>query len=75
MNKLKSGLMSKIHTTSDPLELGEKIGLFKNPACDSGVNESEVCQAVDLFDKQNIQQVTVRIRLSLNLHVHLFVFL
>ncbi|CAF1402587.1 unnamed protein product [Rotaria sordida] len=44
MNKLKPGSVAKIHTT--------------DAAQAYGVNPSEVFQAVDLFDKQNIQQVT-----------------
>jgi len=41
------------------MKLRENIALFQNAARAYGVNESEVFQAVDLFDKQNIQQVTV----------------
>jgi len=41
------------------MKLRENIGLFQNAARAYGVNESEVFQSVDLFDKQNIQQVTV----------------
>jgi hypothetical protein len=59
MNKLKPGSISKIHTTGGPMKLRENIGLFQNAARAYGVNESEVFQSVDLFDKQNIQQVTV----------------
>ncbi len=41
------------------MKLRENIAVFQNAARAYGVNESEVFQAVDLFDKQNIQQVTV----------------
>ena len=61
MNKLKPGSVSKIHTTGGPMKLRENIGVFQNAARAYGVSESEVFQAVDLFDKQNILQVTVRI--------------
>ena len=61
MNKLKPGSVAKIHTSGGPMKLRENIGLFQNAARAYGVSESEVFQAVDLFDKQNILQVTVRI--------------
>jgi hypothetical protein len=59
MNKLKPGSIAKIHTSGGPMKLRENIGLFQNAARSYGVGDSEVFQAVDLFDKQNIQQVTV----------------
>jgi len=59
MNKLKPGSIPKIHTTGGPMKLRENIGVFQNAARAYGVNESEVFQAVDLFDKQNMQQVTL----------------
>ncbi len=59
INKLKPGAVSKIHTSGGPMKLRENISLFQNAARAYGVSESEVFQAVDLFDKQNIQQVTV----------------
>ena len=59
MNKLKPGSVPKIHTSGGPMKLRENIGLFQNAARAYGVNESEVFQAVDLFDKQNMQQVSV----------------
>jgi hypothetical protein len=43
------------------MKLRENIALFQNAARTYGVSESEVFQAVDLFDKQNIQQVTVSV--------------
>jgi hypothetical protein len=59
INKLKPGAVSKIHTSGGPMKLRENISLFQNAARAYGVSESEVFQAVDLFDKQNIQQVTL----------------
>lgn len=59
MNKLKPGSIAKIHTTGGPMKLRENIALFQNAARAYGVSESEVFQAVDLFDKQNMQQVNV----------------
>ncbi|CAF1092668.1 unnamed protein product [Adineta ricciae] len=59
MNKLKPGSIPKIHTSGGPMKLRENIGLFQSAARAYGVSESEVFQAVDLFDKQNIQQVTL----------------
>lgn len=47
------------------MKLRENIGLFQNAARAYGVSESEVFQSVDLFDKQNIQQVTVSYFLSI----------
>jgi hypothetical protein len=41
------------------MKLRENIGLFQNAARAYGVSDSEVFQAVDLFDKQNMSQVTV----------------
>ncbi len=41
------------------MKLRENIALFQNAARAYGASESEVFQAVDLFDKQNIQQVNV----------------
>ncbi len=59
VNKLKPGSVPKIHTHGGPIKLRENIGLFQNAARAYGVDDSEVFQAVDCFDKQNIQQVTV----------------
>jgi hypothetical protein len=59
INKLKPGSVPKIHTQGGPIKLRENIGLFQNAARAYGVDDSEVFQAVDCFDKQNIQQVTV----------------
>ncbi|CAF3136169.1 unnamed protein product [Rotaria socialis] len=59
MNKLKPGSVPKIHTQGCSIKLRENIGLFQNAARAYGVNASEVFQAVDCFDKQNIQQVTL----------------
>ena len=59
MNKLQPGSIGKIHTQGGPIKLRENIGLFQTAARAYGVSESEVFQAVDCFDKQNIQQVTV----------------
>lgn len=59
MNKLKPGSIPKIHTQGNSIKLRENIGLFQNAARAYGVDASEVFQAVDCFDKQNIQQVTV----------------
>lgn len=59
MNKLKPGSIGKIHVSGGPIKLRENIGLFQNAARAYGVDSSEVFQAVDCFDKQNIQQVTV----------------
>ena len=60
MNKLKPGSVPKIHTSGGPMRLRENVGFFQTAARAYGVNESEVFQAVDCFDKQNFQQVTVR---------------
>ncbi|CAF2514750.1 unnamed protein product [Rotaria sp. Silwood2] len=59
MNKLKPGSVSKIHTTGGPMKLRENIAVFQNAARAYGVNPSELFQAVDLFDKQNIEIVTI----------------
>ncbi len=59
MNKLKPGSVPKIHTQGGPIKLRENIGLFQDAARAYGVNPSELFQAVDCFDKHNIQQVTV----------------
>jgi len=76
MNKLKPGSIPKIHTSGGPMKLRENIGLFQNAARAYGVNDSEVFQAVDLFDKQNIQQVTVRFLVLINsIHYLSLVFL
>jgi hypothetical protein len=64
MNKLKPGSVPKIHTHGGPIKLRENIGLFQHAARAYGVSESEVFQAVDCFDKQNIQQVTVSFLLN-----------
>ncbi|CAF4007928.1 unnamed protein product [Rotaria sp. Silwood1] len=61
MNKLKPGSVPKIHTQGPSIKLRENIGLFQEAARAYGVNPSELFQAVDCFDKQNIPQVTVRI--------------
>ena len=76
MNKLKPGSVPKIHTSGGPMRLRENIGFFQNAARAYGVSESEVFQAVDCFDKQNIQQVTVRfIKLFFLLSMHSSFFL
>ncbi|CAF3080601.1 unnamed protein product [Rotaria socialis] len=59
MNKLKPNSISKIHATGGPMKLRENVAFFQNAAREYGVNQSEVFQTVDLFDKQNIQQVTM----------------
>jgi hypothetical protein len=59
INKLHPGAVPKIHTQGGPIKLRENIGLFQNAVRSYGVNDSEVFQAVDCFDKRNIQQVTV----------------
>lgn len=59
MNKLKPGAIAKIHTTSNPMKLRENAGFFQAAALAYGVNQSDVFQAVDLFDKKNIAQVTL----------------
>jgi len=59
INKLKPGSVPKIHTTGGPMKLRENIGLFQKAALAYGVSESEVFQAVDLFEKKNILQVTL----------------
>lgn len=74
MNKLKPGSVPKIHTSGGPMRLRENVGFFQNAARSYGVNESEVFQAVDCFDKQNFQQVTVRIKSYSCLLHSLFVF-
>ncbi|CAF0974660.1 unnamed protein product [Rotaria sordida] len=58
MNKLKPGSVPKIHSQGPSIKLRENIGLFQEAARAFGVNPSELFQAVDCFDKQNIQQVT-----------------
>jgi len=59
INKLKPGSISKIHTAGGPMKLRENIALFQNAARAYGVSESELFQAVDLFEKKNIEQVTL----------------
>lgn len=59
MNKLKPGAISKIHTSGGPMKLRENISVFQNAAVAYGVNKTDVFQAVDLFEKKNIQQVTI----------------
>jgi hypothetical protein len=59
MNKLKPGSVPKIHSQGGPIKLRENIGVFQTAARAYGLDGSEVFQAVDCFDKQNIQQVTV----------------
>jgi len=48
------------------MKLRENGSFFQNAVLAYGVSESEVFQSVDLFDKQNIQQVTVSIFFILN---------
>jgi transgelin len=74
MNKLQPGSISKIHTTGGPMKLRENVGLFQHAARAYGVDASEVFQVVDLFDKQNIQQVTVGVhpwwhRSTMSIHI------
>jgi len=54
------------------MKLRENIALFQNAARAYGVSESEVFQAVDLFDKQNIQQVTVSVLFLIKLSFFFF---
>jgi hypothetical protein len=74
MNKLKPGSVHKIHSTGGPIKLRENIGVFQTATRAYGVNESEVFQAVDLFDKQNMQQVTVSV-FSYYLSMYFILFL
>ena len=55
MNKFKPGSVVKIHSSGGSLKLRENIGLFQTTARAYGVTESEVFQAVDIFDKQNLE--------------------
>lgn len=41
------------------MKLRENAGFFQNAALAYGVGENDVFQAVDLFDKKNVAQVTV----------------
>ena len=59
MNKLKPGAIPKIHTTGNPMKLRENAGFFQNAALAYGMGENDVFQAVDLFEKKNVSQVTV----------------
>ena len=59
MNKLKPGAIPKIHTTGNVMKLRENAGFFQDAALAYGVGKNDVFQAVDLFDKKNIAQVTV----------------
>ncbi|CAF0856617.1 unnamed protein product [Didymodactylos carnosus] len=59
MNVLKPGSVTKMHTTGGPIKLRENIGLFQTAARAYGLDPSEVFQAVDLFDQQNLQQVAL----------------
>lgn len=59
MNKIKPGSVPKIHTTGNVMKLRENAGFFQQAALAYGIGENDVFQAVDLFDKKNISQVTM----------------
>ncbi|CAF0724548.1 unnamed protein product [Didymodactylos carnosus] len=59
MNTLQPGSIPKIHTTGGPIKLRENIGLFQDAARKYGLDGNEVFQAVDLYDKHDIPQVTL----------------
>ena len=59
MNKIKPGSIPKIHTSGNAMKLRENAGFFQQAVLAYGVGENDVFQAVDLFDKKNIAQVTV----------------
>ena len=64
MNKIKPGSIPKIHTTGNVMKLRENAGFFQQAALAYGIGENDVFQAVDLFDKKNISQVTVGVSAS-----------
>lgn len=58
MNVLVPGAISKINETGGQFKLMENINNFQKALKDYGVNDIDVFQTVDLYEKKNISQVT-----------------
>ncbi|UJR35236.1 hypothetical protein I4U23_028001 [Adineta vaga] len=58
MNKLQPNSIPKYATSGGSFKLRENISLFQNVARGYGLEDAELFQSVDLFEKRNIPQVT-----------------
>ena len=58
MNKLAPGSVPKINTTGAQFKMMENIQKFQKACMAYGVNEIDVFQTVDLWEKKDISQVT-----------------
>jgi len=58
MNKLSPGAIPKINTSGAQFKMMENIQKFQKAAMAYGVNEIDVFQTVDLWEKKDISQVT-----------------
>jgi len=61
INKLAPGSVNKINTTGAQFKLMENIQKFQKACIAYGVNEVDVFQTVDLWEKKDISQVTTTI--------------
>ncbi|CAF1640149.1 unnamed protein product [Adineta ricciae] len=58
MNKLQPNSIPKYATSGGSFKLRENIALFQTAARAYGLEDAELFQSVDLFEKRNIPQVT-----------------
>lgn len=61
INKLAPGSVNKINTSGAQFKLMENIQKFQKACIAYGVNEVDVFQTVDLWEKKDISQVTTTI--------------
>jgi len=58
MNKLSPGIIPKINTQGGQFKMMENINKFQDAAKRYGVQDIDVFQTVDLYERRNIPQVT-----------------
>ncbi|KAK2715648.1 hypothetical protein QYM36_010278 [Artemia franciscana] len=61
MNTLQPGIIKKFNSTGAQFKMMENINIFQNAAKKYGVNDLDVFQTVDLWEKKDIGQVTTTI--------------
>ncbi|XP_033217656.1 muscle-specific protein 20-like [Belonocnema kinseyi] len=58
MNKISPGSIPKINTSGGQFKMMENINVFQKALKEYGVDDIDVFQTVDLYDKKDISQVT-----------------
>lgn len=73
INKLKPGSVTKIREKGSAFQMRDNITQFQIAAKAYGLRDTDLFQSVDLYDKQNISQVTQTLH-ALGRHVRLLFF-